>query len=339
MIIRPPRFTYSPNELGPRSFVVGSIPVERDDYVLVNLRGLTLQVSHWQAAVPPKRAWPCVIYCHGNGGGRVDALDCVRALLPASISVVAFDFSGSGLSEGQYVSLGAFEKEDLEVVIKHLRQKRALSDVTIGLWGRSMGAVTSLLYASKDPSIAALVLDSPFASFSSMANDLAKMVLPKISKAVRAFFVRLTLAVLRRSILKRAQFDISTLEITTAVTQCLIPALFVHAQQDTFVWPHHSELLFQMYAGEKNLVMVNGDHNSQRPQFFIDSAAIFFINTLLGDEQLPVPSTDDSGYHFGASLPNENYLASRSAEQKGWNSDQVGLLQHDSMAVFTVHHS
>lgn len=33
---------------------------------------------------------------------------------------------------------------------------------SIGLWGRSMGASTSILYAAKDTSISALCLDSPF---------------------------------------------------------------------------------------------------------------------------------------------------------------------------------
>ncbi len=44
--------------------------------------------------------FPCVIYCHGNCGSRVDASDCLDLLLPQSISVFAFDFSGSGLSDG-----------------------------------------------------------------------------------------------------------------------------------------------------------------------------------------------------------------------------------------------
>jgi hypothetical protein len=35
---------------------------------------------------------------------------------------------------------------------------------TIGLWGRSMGAVTALMYADYDPSIGGLVLDSPFSN-------------------------------------------------------------------------------------------------------------------------------------------------------------------------------
>ena len=32
----------------------------------------------------------------------------------------------------------------------------------VALWGRSMGAATAVLYAQRDPSVAALVLDSAF---------------------------------------------------------------------------------------------------------------------------------------------------------------------------------
>jgi alpha/beta superfamily hydrolase len=34
------------------------------------------------------------------------------------LTVFAFDFTGSGLSDGEYVSLGYFEKEDLHAVVK-----------------------------------------------------------------------------------------------------------------------------------------------------------------------------------------------------------------------------
>jgi len=37
-----------------------------------------------------------------------------------------------------------------------------------------MGAVTSLMHADRDPSIAGLVLDSPFSSLRSLAEDLCK---------------------------------------------------------------------------------------------------------------------------------------------------------------------
>ena len=62
---------------------------------------------------------------------------------------------GSGLSDGQYVTLGWREQDDLALAVQHLRRLGTVS--TIGLWGRSMGAVTALLYSQKDPSIAGVV--------------------------------------------------------------------------------------------------------------------------------------------------------------------------------------
>ena len=59
--------------------------------------------------------------------------------------------------EGDYISLGWWEREDLGAVVSHLRECGTVS--TIGLWGRSMGAVTALLHGDRDPSIAAMVLD------------------------------------------------------------------------------------------------------------------------------------------------------------------------------------
>lgn len=62
---------------------------------------------------------------------------------------------GSGLSDGKWVTLGAHEVDDLAVVIQHLRAQGGVS--SIGLWGRSMGAVTALLYSHLDPDIAGMV--------------------------------------------------------------------------------------------------------------------------------------------------------------------------------------
>lgn len=53
-----------------------------------------------------------------------------------------------------------------------------------------------------------------------------------------------------------------------------------HANEDTFVLQHHSERLHAAYAGDKNLIKFEGDHNSMRPRFFYDSALIFLRNVL-----------------------------------------------------------
>ena len=80
------------------------------------------------------------------------------------ITVLALDFSGCGRSEGDYISLGHYEQDDVSAAVKYLRSEGRTS--VISIWGRSMGAATTLLHAHRDPSIAGLVLDSPFSSLS-----------------------------------------------------------------------------------------------------------------------------------------------------------------------------
>jgi pimeloyl-ACP methyl ester carboxylesterase len=115
---------------------------------------------------------PCVIYCHGNSSSRIEAKELVTYLLPENITLFCFDFPGCGQSEGEYISLGHYEKDEINVIVDFLRSARKVS--TVALWGRSMGAATSLLHANWDPSIAALVLDSPFADLKQLVTELGK---------------------------------------------------------------------------------------------------------------------------------------------------------------------
>ena len=61
---------------------------------------------------------PCVIYLHGNSSGRPETLPIVDLMIPLGVSVFTFDFAGCGMSEGEYISLGWHERDDLELVIE-----------------------------------------------------------------------------------------------------------------------------------------------------------------------------------------------------------------------------
>lgn len=113
---------------------------------------------------------PCVLYMHGNSSCRVEGLECVPYLLPANMTLCCFDFSGCGLSEGEYISLGWHERDDVEELIDYLRKFRHVN--TIGLWGRSMGAVTALLHGYRDNTIAGMVLDSAFSNLKTLVTEL-----------------------------------------------------------------------------------------------------------------------------------------------------------------------
>ncbi|KAL9140090.1 hypothetical protein ABFS82_14G013200 [Erythranthe guttata] len=275
-IIRPPRAEYNPkNDLLDQEFMLKSRWYQRKDLEIVNVRGDTLQCSHYVPIIcPDGNPLPCVIYCHGNSGCRTDASEAAIILLPSNITVFTLDFSGSGLSGGEHVTLGWNEKDDLKAVVDYLREDGNVS--LIGLWGRSMGAVTSLMYGAEDPSIAGMVLDSPFSDLVDLMMELVdtyKVRLPK-------FTVKFAIQFMRRAIQKKAKFDITDLNTIKVAKSCFVPVLFGHAIDDDFIQPHHSDRIFDAYVGDKNIIKFEGDHNSPRPEFYFDSISIFFNNVL-----------------------------------------------------------
>lgn len=91
---------------------------------------------------------PCVVYLHGNSGSRIDADDIVDCYLTQGISLLSLDFSGCGKSEGDYVTLGARERSDVEAALDYLEASPLVS--CSGILGRSMGAATAILVAGDE---------------------------------------------------------------------------------------------------------------------------------------------------------------------------------------------
>lgn len=88
----------------------GDITVVRNDLELVNKRGYHLVCSHYIPKDREAHEYPCVIYLHGHSSNRMEAHKLVKYFIPKGITVFCFDFSGSGSSEGEYISLGYYEK-------------------------------------------------------------------------------------------------------------------------------------------------------------------------------------------------------------------------------------
>ncbi|KAJ8608631.1 hypothetical protein CTAYLR_008722 [Chrysophaeum taylorii] len=206
-LIRPSRAEYEFSDLGPLegSVLDAGKRVRRDDWTLTNGRGLKLHGSWWRIwalGSPEPPAPECVIvFLHANSSSRVEALraGALRAALTCGCDLVAFDFAGSGWSEGQYVSLGYFERYDVVDVVAFISgSSRARcpgrTEPKFVLWGRSMGATTALLYAALPGAHhpAGLVLDSAFCSVRTIVEDLVsrgKFKLPRI--AARAILAAL----------------------------------------------------------------------------------------------------------------------------------------------------
>ena len=274
-IIRPYRDDYSDKDLGPKKFRLNKKFYRRTDFSLVNSRNIRIMCSFWEPYDEEREyaRLPCVIYLHGNSSSRCEVIPNLKYLLPLNITVLAFDFTACGRSEGEYISLGWYEILDVECVINFLRNSKKVS--TIGLWGRSMGAATSIIYASKDPTIAGIFLDSPFYSLNLLIDELSK---DKVS--LPDFLVRQIIKMIKQTVKDKADFNIDDIEPGEYAQKCFVPAFFCHGKDDTFVNVHHCNDLYLIYPGEKYILLVDGDHNSLRPNKLNENASEFFYNAL-----------------------------------------------------------
>ena len=89
---------------------------------------------------------------------------------------------------------------------------------------------------------------------------------------------------IRGSVRRQADFDIKDVSPLAHAEHCFIPALFVAAENDDFIPKSHSLQLHDLHAGDANMIVVDGDHNSTRPRFMFDSVSIFLQACL----QIPV---------------------------------------------------
>ncbi|KAJ1607721.1 hypothetical protein OIY81_2860 [Cryptosporidium canis] len=278
-IIRPPRDRYSIRDLGPMRFAIGNSIFKRSDFTLRNRRFQALHCSHFEPVENerPQEALPCVIYLHGNCSSRREALPYIPLLLPIGITVMSVDLSGSGLSDGDYISLGYHEKDDLSVLVEYLRNSKRCSSV--GIWGRSMGAATALMYSGVDKGdgfLRGIVIDSSFCSLRQLCHELVHHYVPLLPN----FLVDSALSLIKSTIKDKAKVNIDEIAPIKSVGHCKVPALFISGTNDTLVDPNHSKTLHDNYGGEKMLMIIPGNHNTERPKFVKASIVIFFYSVF-----------------------------------------------------------
>jgi uncharacterized protein len=105
-----------------------------------------------------------VVAVSGYRGKKEDMLGIGSFLWRSGYNVLLFDYRAHGLNrkEGELVTLGHCELEDLQAAIHYVRSR--IERPLLGLLGGSMGAAVVLTAAARDPEIMAVWADSPFAS-------------------------------------------------------------------------------------------------------------------------------------------------------------------------------
>jgi len=185
---------------------------------------------------------PVIIYLHGNSSSRVEGMRVAHELLRRDINILVFDFAGCGHSEGEYISLGYHEKEDVRIIIDFVEKLPGVSK--IGIWGRSMGASTAVMYVQSDDRVKAVCFDSPYSDFPKLAIEICKKQIN-----IPNFIIKTALSFVRGSIKSRNDLDIYQLTPIVYAPKIKTPGFFVHAMNDELIPLEHSLNLFEAYGG------------------------------------------------------------------------------------------
>ena len=181
---------------------------------------------------------PHLIFVHGLNSVRsgYESVGLAARMVERGYSVLMFDLRGHGLSEGDQVSGGYYERWDVWGAYDYLVGHREAVPGKVGILGFSMGASTAILAAADEPGIHGVVADSPFAVASELVAQEAARKTPFPSWIVPAFMPAVKL--MANGIYG---IDLGTLTPVKAVTRLDYPVLIIHGTEDDRVPLDHGE--------------------------------------------------------------------------------------------------
>src|SRR5215472_8939523 len=239
-----------PNWLDDFMFTPWEFQADYEEVDLTTVDGVAFGAWFFRQTGSPQ----VIVVSPGHKGRRQDVLGIAVALWRKGFNVLCYSYRGMPSSDRVLITMGVREVQELAAAVAFAR--RRVRDARIGLLGYSMGAVVSLLGAAGDPSIEALVLDSPY-------SDLRRVVRENV----------------RRTLLLPGASPIAVLSGLEPR-----PLFFIHGGADTVTAKEHSRRLYDAYRGPREIWIVQGTPHTggyfeDRP-LYIERVAGFFARNL-----------------------------------------------------------
>ncbi|TVX99377.1 alpha/beta hydrolase [Paenibacillus cremeus] len=204
-----------------------------------------------------------VVFCHGFTGEKLGAnrflLNMARVIQEIGVSVVRFDFLGSGESEGSFSEETTVSgwKVDLSTVVAWIANQPEFQSSSIYLLGHSLGGCVILLHEEGEIPIAgrialAPVID-PISNFRDIIIGRQLWEQAVSGQTITNFYGK------GFSLHKEFVLDLLTEkhQPLKAVQQYNTPLLVIHGNSDAAVPHQGSETLVGSYQGEKELYTID----------------------------------------------------------------------------------
>jgi len=221
---------------------------------------------------------PAVVMVHGSTRNRAEPpermMGMAKALVNGGFNVLTFDMRGHGESEGEHVSAGLYERNDLMGAVDYIRQCGITGK--IGVLGFSMGAATCLMTTPECEEIDAAVTDGAYADIVSIVesefasrSDLPGFFLPIILFMTKTLY----------------DVDFTAIKPIEAVKDITVPVFIIHGGLDSMVPVDHA---YRLAAACRNpdsqlWVVPEAEHCEgyiERPEEYVEKVLSFFNDIL-----------------------------------------------------------
>ncbi|MCI3927160.1 alpha/beta hydrolase [Paenibacillus sp. TRM 82003] len=187
-----------------------------------------------------------VVFAHGVTSSLLGMLKYTDMFRRRGFNVLLYDHRRHGLSGGRFTTYGYYERYDLKAAVDWVCARFG-ADTTVGVFGESMGAATTLLYAAIDDRPAFVVADCPY-------SDLAEQMAYRLKVQYRLpKFPLLMITSLWCKL--RAGFYFHEVSPIEEIDRVKAPVLFIHGQKDAYVPNRMTEAMHARRKGAKELYL------------------------------------------------------------------------------------
>lgn len=209
-------------------------------------------IRAWVVNSPQESADIAVIFAPGYQGSKAFLMPLAEYFSSQGFLGVVFDPRGEGESDGEVYALGAFEDEDMEIIMNWIEKNYNIHQFV--LFGFSAGATASIIAASRNQSrVIATIADSPFANlFVAQGRGLLNVLWARLCN----FWGRL-----------RTGMDLFQETNALSVIDKVSGIFIIHGKEDKTIDFSNAQMLYDAAQNPKELWLVEGADHVQAVQF------------------------------------------------------------------------
>lgn len=189
-----------------------------------------------------------IIIVHGYTANLQLSTQYIDLFQQEGFNILLVDQRRHGESEGEFSTYGYKEKYDVESWVTMLTTQYG-EDIIVGLHGQSLGGGTVLEYLSiAQPNVKFVIADCPYSDLTELIGYQIKV----LNKTPLFPLLNLVNWFLKR----KAGFTLEQVSPIKAVKNSLLPVMFIHGTEDTYVPTQMSVDMYNMKQGAKKLLLI-----------------------------------------------------------------------------------